>query len=255
MLSTGLLSREDEAAGGRRYGIALGHGNLYAPIHQHFFNARIHPAVDGPLNSLVEANVVVEPLDAPGNDMGNAFYYHYDILKTELMACRDDCGDTQRFWMVQASDRTGITGKKTAYRLGTAKTCKLMGSLEGRQLGRAGFMKHTLWATPYDREERYPAGEFPNQCPTEEGLPKWTKQNRNIEDSDMVLWYNFGVTHQPRLEDYPVMPVEHTGFELKPCGFFDCSPVMDLPRSTHSGRNVSVGNGEDRKCCEVGGGD
>jgi primary-amine oxidase len=35
------------------------------------------------------------------------------------------------------------------------------------------------------------------------------------------------VTHVPRLEDWPVMPTEYAGFELKPRGFFDRSPVIN----------------------------
>jgi Copper amine oxidase, enzyme domain len=31
-----------------------------------------------------------------------------------------------------------------------------------------------------------------------------------------------------RLEDWPVMPVEHIGFAMHPAGFFDRSPVLDL---------------------------
>ena len=81
-------------------------------------------------------------------------------------------------------------------------------------------------------EERYPAGEFPNQHQSFDGLPVYVAQDRSLVDSDLVLWYNFGVTHQPRLEDWPVMPVEHTGFHFKPSGFLDFSPLMTLPRET-----------------------
>jgi primary-amine oxidase len=251
VLSTGLLSLEDEAAGERKYGIALGSGNLYAPIHQHFFNARIHPAVDGPLNTLVESNVVVEPLDAAGNDEGNAFYYESRVLASELQAQREDNSDTQRFWKVESGDTVNATGHKTAFRLVAAKTCKPMASMSSKQLGRAGFMKHTLWATAYDKEERYPAGEFPNQCNVSAGLEKWTSRDAALEKTDLVLWYNFGVTHLPRLEDFPVMPVEHTGFHLKPVGFFDASPVMDLPVSTHTGLSKDVdGRSGAGACCD-----
>ena len=47
--------------------------------------------------------------------------------------------------------------------------------------------------------------------------------------ADLVLWYVFGVTHVPRLEDWPVMPVERTGFSLRPTNFFDRSPALDAP--------------------------
>jgi primary-amine oxidase len=39
-----------------------------------------------------------------------------------------------------------------------------------------------------------------------------------------------GVTHIPRPEDWPVMPVHKTGFKLIPNGFFAHNPAMDLPR-------------------------
>lgn len=32
-----------------------------------------------------------------------------------------------------------------------------------------------------------------------------------MEGADPVIWYSFGVTHAPRVEDFPVMPVEITG--------------------------------------------
>ena len=50
-----------------------------------------------------------------------------------------------------------------------------------------------------------------------------------IEDTDVVLWHTCGVTHLPRPEDWPVMPVEYTGFTLHPVGFFDRNPGINLP--------------------------
>jgi primary-amine oxidase len=32
-----------------------------------------------------------------------------------------------------------------------------------------------------------------------------------------------------RPEDWPVMPVEYTGFLLSPFGFFDANPALDVP--------------------------
>ena len=45
----------------------------------------------------------------------------------------------------------------------------------------------------------------------------------------MVLWYTFGAHHVPRPEDWPVMPVVKIGFSLRPRGFFDRSPALDVP--------------------------
>ena len=46
-----------------------------------------------------------------------------------------------------------------------------------------------------------------------------------------MLWYTFGAHHIVRPEDWPVMPVTHIGFKLKPSGFFDGNPALDMPAS------------------------
>jgi hypothetical protein len=49
----------------------------------------------------------------------------------------------------------------------------------------------------------------------------------------VVLWYVFGAHHVARPEDWPVMPVSTIGFMLKPSGFFDGNPALDLPAPSH----------------------
>ena len=63
----------------------------------------------------------------------------------------------------------------------------------------------------------------------EDGLSKWAQQNRNIYNTNIVLWHTFGILHVTRAEDWPVMPTEYCGFELKPVNFFDSNPAMDVP--------------------------
>ena len=79
-------------------------------------------------------------------------------------------------------------------------------------------------------DERWPCGEFvvqsggrPSAC------PRWTARDRPIEDTDVVLWYVFGIHHITRPEDWPVMPVDTVSFWLKPFGFFDRNPALDVP--------------------------
>jgi primary-amine oxidase len=47
-----------------------------------------------------------------------------------------------------------------------------------------------------------------------------------------VLWHVFGPTHLPRPEDWPVMPVDSAGFTMKPTGFFDRNPALDVPSAS-----------------------
>ena len=47
------------------------------------------------------------------------------------------------------------------------------------------------------------------QSEEDTGLPAWTAANRPIENTDVVLWYVFGIHHVTRPEEWPVMAVGH----------------------------------------------
>jgi primary-amine oxidase len=72
----------------------------------------------------------------------------------------------------------------------------------------------------------------------------WIKANRNIEGEEIVLWHAFGVTHIPRVEDFPVMPCESTGFSLKPDGFLLGNPTIDMEPGTNKSSKQHKGS-----CC------
>jgi primary-amine oxidase len=63
-----------------------------------------------------------------------------------------------------------------------------------------------------------------------------------VVDTDIVVWHTVGVTHFCRPEDFPVMPVEYTGFTLKPFGFFDRNPALDLAPSAGAGGTAGGGH-------------
>lgn len=83
----------------------------------------------------------------------------------------------------------------------------------------------------YDADELYAAGKYPYQCPVPQGLPEYVAGDASVVDTDVVVWYTVGAHHVVRPEDWPVMPVARTGFELKPVGFFGGNPALDLPES------------------------
>jgi primary-amine oxidase len=94
---------------------------------------------------------------------------------------------------------------------------------------RAGFTNFQLWVTRYNEDERYAAGLYPMQNKGGDGLPAWTKGNRPIENTDIVVWYTMGLHHVPHSEDWPVMPTMWLGFELRPYNFFAHNAALDLP--------------------------
>ena len=132
-------------------------------------------------------------------------------------------------------------GRPVAYKLNPiVSTPTLLAQPESSVAQRAGFARHNLWVTPFSPDERRAAGEFPNQHAGGDGLPAWTAADRPLTDTDVVLWYSFGVTHVPRPEDWPVMPVEYTGFLLQPVGFFDRNPALDVPPSHPAGADCDM---------------
>ena len=74
------------------------------------------------------------------------------------------------------------------------------------------------------------AGLYPKFGKGGDGFPKWTAANRSIVNTDIVVWYTFGMHHVPRGEDWPVRPTAWHSFEIRPFDFFDQNPALDLPK-------------------------
>lgn len=214
------------------------YGTLVAPDlnalnHQHFFGMRLDFDIDGTANSVYEVNTEAEPM-GPDNPYGNAFFATSTLLPTEQSAQRIIDPLAGRYWKVVNPTVQNRLGQPVGYKIIPGDTVLPFAHPDSPILKRAGFMTKHLWVTPYNAAERFPAGDYPNQHPGGDGLPKWTQADRPIDNTDLVVWYVFGHHHIPRPEDYPVMPVAYSGFVLKPVGFFDANPALDVPPSpTH----------------------
>jgi primary-amine oxidase len=199
-----------------------------AGYHQHFFTARLDMDVDGERNTAYEVEAAPLP-QGPDNTDGTAFVSRRTTFTRESEARREISPLTARRWRVENPDRENRMGQAVAYELVPGDGVAAMAQPDSEFRRRARFLDHQLWVTPYRAEERYPAGEYPNQHAGGDGLPAWTAADRALENEDVVLWYTFGSHHVPRLEDWPVMPVVYCGFHLRPFGFFDRNPALDVP--------------------------
>jgi primary-amine oxidase len=225
---TGIMNTTALAPGEQsKHGVEVA-PQLNAPFHQHIFAARLVPSVDGPNNSVVEVNSSAMPAGA-GNPHGNAILAEEKVLSTEQEAQRRVNSSSARFWRVVNPSKKNRLGRPVGYRLVPGENCPAFAHADSPIMRRAGFTQNHVWVTPYTPQERYAAGEYPNQHPTGDGLPNWTKANRKVEDTEISLWYVFGHNHVPRPEDWPVMPVAMLGFQFRPDGFFDRNPAMDVP--------------------------
>ncbi|MBW0092191.1 primary-amine oxidase [Pseudonocardia sp. KRD-184] len=204
---------------------------LYGPNHQHFFCVRLDMTVDGVANTVVEVDSAPSPA-GPANPHGNAWHVEKTVLASEAVAQRDVDASRARYWKIQSAERTSALGAPTAYALMPGATVPPMYSPDAVFAPRAGFTGHQLWVTASDDTQRYAAGDYPNQHPGGQGLPAYAAGDRPLEATDVVVWYTFGAHHVVRPEDWPVMPVSTAGFMLKPSGFFDGNPSLDLPASS-----------------------
>ena len=206
---------------------------LVAPIHQHLFCVRMDWDLESGDNQLYETNVEALPVseDNPHGMQLSAVAKH---LKTESEAKRNVSNASSRTWKIINANKTNSFGLPSGYKLLPGNTPALLAHPDSPPGKRASFAKHNLWATPFDKGEQAAGGEYSVMHSGQGGLDELTASNRDISECDLVTWHTFGVTHTPRPEDWPVMPVEYCGFHLIPVGFFEKNPTINLPPSCNS---------------------
>ncbi len=205
---------------------------LYGPNHQHYFSVRLDWMLDGLENSVVEVNC--EPLPwGPENPRGNAWTAKETLLATESEAQRSIEPRSARYWKIINPNKRNAVGHPVAYKLMPGANAFPFFHHGSPQWERGGFVRNHLWVTAYHPNERFAAGDYPNQQRGGDGLPAYVQQNRPLVGADVVVWYTFGSNHVVRPEDWPVMPVEMLGFTLKPVGFFNGNPALDVPPPEH----------------------
>jgi primary-amine oxidase len=227
---TGILLTLSDAPGVPHPSATQLEEGLWAPYHQHTFCARLDLDIDGGTNTVIEVDSVAVP-PGPDNPHGSAYVTSQDVIKSERTAARLlDLGKS-RYWKIVNPNKKNHVGQPVGFKILGNMNCLPFADPESVIGKRAGFMYRHLWVTKNCQAERYPAGEYPYQHEGGDGLPRWSKADRSLENEDVVMWYVFGMNHIPRLEDWPVMPVERLGFVLKPVGFFKRSPAMDVAPS------------------------
>ncbi|MBW4689866.1 MAG: primary-amine oxidase [Komarekiella atlantica HA4396-MV6] len=208
--------------------------NIIGVNHQHFFNYRLDMDVDGQANSVMEMNVKALPIDEK-NPLGNAMptAVNYALAETplakEMAAVRDLDMKHSREWMIVSADKKNALGAAPGYMLMPGGN-SIFFPVEGSKIRqKASFATHHVWVTKYEPDELYAGGDYPNQGQPGQGLPQYIADDESLMGEDIVLWYTMGVTHIPRSEDWPVMPVHRVGFKLVPKGFFSRNPAINLP--------------------------
>lgn len=208
-------------------------GTLVAPglaaiNHDHFFSFRLDLDVDGQTNQFVKDMIKTQEL--PDDHPRRSLWSTESVpIKTDSEAKLTLSYDRPSRWRVVSSEAKNHVGNPTSYQIVSMGNQSNLLLPEDYPSRRAGFVNYHLWVTPYNPNEIYAAGKYPNQSKGGDGLPEWTSHNRSLLDTDLVVWNTLGFHHVTVSEDWPIMPTAWHGFMLKPVNFFDRNPALDIP--------------------------
>jgi len=213
----------------------------YAPFHQHFIVARMDLDIDGTENTVYRTETQIQPIsDINPHGLG------LNVVNTpiETEGFDDFSWETQRAWKVTNENSTNSLGTPVSYKLVPGGAIPSFFNADAPVLQRTQVIGHTVWVTPNDENERWPSGEFVNQSSVDHGLPEWQKAGRNTRNTDVVVWYVFGIHHITRPEEWPIMAVDAVNFWMKPASFFDRNPALDVAPSDAAHCAPGAGHGD-----------
>lgn len=185
-------------------------GNVVSPgalaqNHQHVFCVRMDPAIDGHSNTVVQEESLPVRRDKRTNPNGN----FYEVRQTPITTSTgvDVAPFNNRTFKVQnLAKKNPVSGKPVGYKIGVPATQLLLADPHSIQAERALFAQHHLWVTKYKDDELYAGGRYTLQSRREiGGVADAAARNEDVLNEDIVVWAVFGLTHNPRVEDWPVM--------------------------------------------------
>ena len=216
------------AARDAAYGMLVA-ANLAAINHDHFLSFRLDFDIDGPANTLVRQKLVPRRIAGNGDRRSLWTVAEEPIAREGPLAANGGHGAPE-FWRIVNPGLTNKFGQHPGYELRAGHSATSLLATADIPQRRAAFSGAPLWVTAYDPKELYAAGTYPNQSRGGDGLPAYVAQRRNVDGTDIVLWYTMGFHHLPRPEDWPVLSTMWHSVSLVPYGFFDRNPSLDLRR-------------------------
>lgn len=226
-------------------------GNVVSPgalaqNHQHLFCLRVDPAIDGYNNTVFREESLPMPMAPKTNPFGNG----YRVVSTPVEKSTGFNASPMTNLVVKMSNtnkRNPISGRPVSYKFTPPATQLMLADPNSTMARRARFTQHHVWVTSHRDKELFAAGDFTHQSSVENGgVTDAAARNDDTLDSDVVVWSVFGLTHNPRVEDWPVMPVEKIELHFRPADFFDRNPALDIPATKNTASVLVDGDGS---CC------
>lgn len=225
--------------------------NVMAAYHQHLLCFRIDPAIDGHKNTVVYDDVVKMPKDEM-NPYGVGFVTERNYV--EKAGHVDQSPFTTRAYkIINENVINPISKTPVGYKIDMPARQMIAMDPSSFNVKRAKFATEQVWVTKYRDHELFAAGEFTNQSQKDTGLGVWANYVDPVRNDDLVVWATLGFTHIPRVEDFPVMPVETHNIHLSPVNFFDRNPALNLPQANNNFNKSTLYPTEaakDSGCCK-----
>ncbi|OJJ42255.1 hypothetical protein ASPZODRAFT_20648 [Penicilliopsis zonata CBS 506.65] len=207
---------------------------VMAPYHQHLFNLRIDPAVGGHLNSFASTDSVAIDWDEELNPLGTGYITQQTILD-RAGHVEDDISKGRVFKILNENIENPVSLTPIGYKLVPLRSQLLLAKPGTWHDRRSEFCEHSIWVTKHKDRQLFPAGDYTNQSLGGTGIKSWLAQGRDVvRNQDIVIWHTFGFTHNPRTEDFPIMPAEIGQVHLKPYNFALYNPTNDVPPSNQA---------------------
>jgi primary-amine oxidase len=210
--------------------------------------------VAGHGNTVVYDEAVAIPRDPKLNPHGVGYTVRRTAVETSGGFDLDP-GTNRTFKIVNPAVRNAVNGAAVGYKLMVPPMQAILADGDSFHHRRAEFADHSIYVTRYAEGELYAGGLYTNQSRGGTGVRSWAERRDSLAGGDAVVWVQFGINHIPRVEDFPVMPVETLRVVLRPVNFFERNPALDVPPSRQE-TNCSVslnGRDGDSVAAEMGG--
>ena len=208
---------------------------LYAMNHQHFFNARLDFDLDG------ERNAVYRSTRSPLRPVPGTCRYRVR-RRAHTPAQRGGVAAADRPALVARLGRRQSSSARTrSAHLSAIASCRARTACRTCRRTRSSVSARRSPSSTCGSRASMPTNGTPRantriSTQAARACPRSSRTTRASWTRTSCVWYSLGHNHLPRNEDWPIMPVWKMGFMLKPSGFFDRNPTLDVPppRSSHS---------------------
>ncbi|KEH32233.1 amine oxidase [copper containing] protein, putative [Medicago truncatula] len=201
--------------------------NSIGVYHDHFYIYYLDLDIDGTHNSFEKTSLKTVRITD-----GSSKRKSYWIIETQTVKTESDAKITiglapGELAFVNPNKKT-VVGNEVGYRLIPAIPAHPLLTEDDYPQIRGAFTNYNVWVAPYNRTEKWAGGLYVDHSRGDDTLAVWTKKNRDIVNKDIVMWHVVGIHHVPAQEDFPIMPLLSTGFELRPTNFFERNPVLKI---------------------------